>query len=42
MSDPDYLTPVSPDPRLGVDRDSKGDVIGPNAHQTKDFSALFS
>jgi len=42
MSDPDYLTPVSPDPRLGVDRDAKGNVIGPNAHPTKDFSALFS
>jgi polar amino acid transport system substrate-binding protein len=42
MSDPDYLTPVTPDPRLGVDRDAKGDVIGPNAHAMKDFSALFA
>ena len=23
MTDPDYLTPVSPDPRLGVDRDAR-------------------
>jgi polar amino acid transport system substrate-binding protein len=42
MSDPDYLAPEQPDPRLGVDRDAKGDVIGPNAHTAKDFSALFT
>jgi polar amino acid transport system substrate-binding protein len=42
MSDPDYLTPVVPDPRLGIDRDAKGDIIGPNAHAAKDFSGLFA
>ena len=42
MTDPDYLTPVSPDPRLGVDRDANGNVVGRNAHAAKDFSSLFA
>ncbi len=28
-------------PRIGVDRDADGNVIGPGAHPTKDFSSLF-
>jgi ABC-type amino acid transport substrate-binding protein len=42
MSDPDYMVPPDPNPRLGVDRDAQGNVIGPNAHTTKDYSSLFS
>jgi polar amino acid transport system substrate-binding protein len=42
MKSPDYLVaPTSADPRLGVDRDDKGNVLGPAAHTPKDFSALF-
>lgn len=43
MTSPDYLVaPTSADPRIGVDRDDKGDILGPAAHKPKDFSALFS
>lgn len=42
MSSPDYLVPPSPNPRLGVDRDAQGDIIGAFAHKTKDYSRYFS
>ena len=42
MSDPDYLVPPEKNLRLGVDRDTIGNVIGPGAHKTKDFSSLFA
>jgi ABC-type amino acid transport substrate-binding protein len=42
ISDPDYLVPPEKDPRIGVDRDASGNVIGPGAHTTKDFSSLFA
>jgi polar amino acid transport system substrate-binding protein len=34
--------PPEPNPRIGVDRDRSGRLIGPSAHDPKDFSALFS
>lgn len=42
ISNPDYLVPPGKNPRIGEDRDEKGNVIGPGAHAPKDFSALFS
>jgi polar amino acid transport system substrate-binding protein len=42
ISNPDYLVPPEKNPRIGVDRDAAGNVIGPGAHQTKDFSLLFA
>jgi len=42
ISNPDYLVPPEPNPRIGVDRDAQGNVIGPGAHTPKDFSALFA
>lgn len=42
VANPDYLVPPEPNPRIGVDRDSNGRLIGPGAHDPKDFSALFS
>jgi polar amino acid transport system substrate-binding protein len=43
MANPDYLVaPSSKDPRIGVDRDEKGNILGPAAHTPKDFSSLFS
>jgi ABC-type amino acid transport substrate-binding protein len=42
ISNPDYLVPPEKNPRIGVDRDAAGNVIGPGAHPTKDFSALFA
>ena len=42
MKSPDYLVvPTTPDPRIGVDRDEKGNILGPAAHTPKDYSALF-
>lgn len=42
ITDPGYLTPpATPNPRLGVDRDAAGNVIGPFAHTKKDFSEYF-
>lgn len=42
MKSPDYLVvPTSADPRLGVDRDEKGNILGPAAHTPRDYSALF-
>jgi ABC-type amino acid transport substrate-binding protein len=42
ISNPDYLVPPEKNPRIGVDRDAAGNVIGPGAHPTKDFSSLFA
>jgi ABC-type amino acid transport substrate-binding protein len=42
LSNPDYLIPPAKNPRIGVDRDAAGEVIGPGAHKTKDFSSLFA
>jgi len=42
LSNPDYVIPPAKNPRIGVDRDAAGDVIGPGAHKTKDFSSLFA
>jgi len=41
VKNPDYLVPPSKNPRIGVDRDGKGNVIGPGAHAPKDYSSLF-
>jgi ABC-type amino acid transport substrate-binding protein len=41
VSNPDYLVPPSKNPRIGVDRDAEGNIIGPCAHVPKDFSYLF-
>jgi len=42
ISNPDYLVPPPKDPRIGVDRDAQGNVVGPYAHTPKDFSELFA
>ncbi|MDQ0138081.1 polar amino acid transport system substrate-binding protein [Neorhizobium galegae] len=42
MDNPDYLAPSTNNPRLGVDRDEAGKVIGAWAHDAKDFSGLFT
>jgi ABC-type amino acid transport substrate-binding protein len=42
ISNPDYLVPPEKNPRIGVDRDESGNVIGPGAHTPKDFSSLFT
>lgn len=42
ISNPDYLEPPDPNPRIGVDRTAAGGLTGPGAHTPKDFSALFA
>jgi polar amino acid transport system substrate-binding protein len=42
IKNPDYLVPMPVDPRLGVDRDEQGDVLGPFKHQARDFSQSFA
>lgn len=42
MTSPDYLVAPQHDPRIGVDRDEKGNILGPAAHSPKDFSSLFA
>jgi ABC-type amino acid transport substrate-binding protein len=42
IKNPDYLVPMAPDPRLGVDRDEQGGVLGPFKHAPRDFSQSFS
>jgi len=42
MTSPDYLVPAATDPRIGVDRDAHGNILGPAAHTPKDYSALFA
>ncbi len=42
LSNPDYLMPPEPNPRVGADRDANDNLIGPGAHKMKDYSALFA
>lgn len=42
MVSPDYLTAPTVDPRIGVDRDAAGAVLGPAAHSPKNYSSLFA
>lgn len=42
VGNPDYTVAPAANPRIGVDRDEAGGVIGPCAHAAKDFSALFA
>lgn len=42
LTDPDYLTALPTDPRIGVDRDAAGNLGSKFAHPPKDFSALFA
>jgi ABC-type amino acid transport substrate-binding protein len=41
MTSADYMIPTADDPRIGVDRSSDGEILGPGAHKPKDFSSLF-
>jgi ABC-type amino acid transport substrate-binding protein len=38
----DYLKPLAKSPRINVDRDASGKLVGPFEHQPKDFSSLFA
>lgn len=42
IKNPDYLVPMDVDPRLGVDRDAQGNVLGPFKHAPRDFGQAFS
>ncbi|CAI8836960.1 ABC transporter substrate-binding protein [Pseudomonas sp. IT-P253] len=42
IKNPDYLVPPIKDPRIGVDRDEKGNLIGPFEHPPRDFSQAFA
>ncbi|MHA6126777.1 ABC transporter substrate-binding protein [Pseudomonas fluorescens group sp. PF-1] len=42
IKNPDYLVPPAKDPRIGVDRDEKGNLIGPFEHPPRDFSQAFA
>jgi ABC-type amino acid transport substrate-binding protein len=42
VANPDYLVPPTPNPRVGVDRDDKGNIIGAGGHTPKDYAALFA
>lgn len=42
MTNPDYLVAPGRDPRIGVDRDAQGNVLGPAAHTPKDYASLFA
>jgi polar amino acid transport system substrate-binding protein len=42
IGNPDYLVAPEKNPRVGVDRDADGAVIGPGAHPAKDYSSLFA
>lgn len=42
VSSPDYLIPPITDPRIGIDRDGNGNILGPGAHVAKDYSSYFS
>lgn len=42
MTSSDYMVPLVKNPRVGIDRDEKGNYIGPAAHTPKDFSAYFA
>ncbi len=42
IKNPDYLVPPAKDPRIGVDRDEKGNLIGPFEHPPRDFTQAFA
>jgi ABC-type amino acid transport substrate-binding protein len=42
VSNADYLVPPPVNPRIGVDRDDKGGLVGAGAHAVKDYSSLFA
>jgi len=42
IKNPDYLVPMDPDPRIGVDRDEAGNIIGTFGHEQRDFSQYFA
>jgi ABC-type amino acid transport substrate-binding protein len=42
ITNPDYLVPMPENPRLGVDRDESGKIIGKFEHDERDFSAAFA
>jgi polar amino acid transport system substrate-binding protein len=42
LTNPDYMVPAPTDPRIGVDRSPEGAILGPGAHQPKDFSSYFA
>ena len=42
VADPDFLAPPAMNPRIGVDRDADGNIIGQWTHKAKDYSSLFS
>jgi polar amino acid transport system substrate-binding protein len=42
ITNPDYLVPQEPNPRIGVDRDEAGNPIGTFGHKPRDFSANFA
>jgi polar amino acid transport system substrate-binding protein len=42
VKNPDYLVPPPANPRIGVDRDDKGGIIGAGGHAPKDYAALFA
>jgi polar amino acid transport system substrate-binding protein len=41
VGNPDYLVSPGKNPRIGVDRDASGNILGPGAHTPKDFSSFF-
>ena len=42
LTNPDYMVPAPTDPRIGVDRSADGAILGPAAHQSKDYSSFFA
>lgn len=42
MTSPSYLVKPETNPRIGIDRDEKGNILGPAAHTPKDFSSYFA
>jgi len=42
LSSPSYYVPPNPNPRVGVDRSPDGRILGPFAHQPRDYSSLFA
>lgn len=42
VGNPDYLQPPPVNPRLGVDRDEAGRIVGAWAHEPKDYGDLFT
>ncbi|WP_315836903.1 transporter substrate-binding domain-containing protein [Bradyrhizobium prioriisuperbiae] len=42
ITNPDYLVAPQENPRIGIDRDASGGVVGAGGHVVKDYSALFA